>query len=140
MAELIYVRQSVSLETHFKASFSGLEGDLMAVEHIHQLTPYGMMLASLGSCTAMVVNTYAQNHDYPLEEVGIQLKYERAFKEDCENCTGIERYEETIYEEIQFFGALSEEQHSRLAHVAHLCPIYKMFESGIDIHTDILNH
>jgi uncharacterized OsmC-like protein len=139
MSELIYVRQTISLETRFKASFSGLEEDFMEVDHIHQLTPYGMMLASLGSCTAMVVNTYAQNHDYPLEEVGIQLKYERAFKEDCENCTRIEQYEETIYEEIHFFGALSEEQHSRLAHVAHLCPIYKMFESGIDIHTDIQN-
>jgi putative redox protein len=139
MAELIYIRQSGSLETDFKASYSGEEADLKQVEQLHHLTPYGMMLASLGSCTGIVLHTYAQNHDYPLEEVGIQLKYERVFKEDCENCTGIDRYDETIYETIEFFGSLSKEQRSRLVQVAHLCPIYKMFKSGIDIHTDIRN-
>ena len=137
MAELIYVRQSSSLETVFKASFSGEGADLRAVDQLHELTPYGLMLASLGSCTAMVVNTFAQNHDYPLEAVGIQLKYERIFKEDCENCAGIDRYQESIAEEIEFFGSLSDQQHSRLAQVAHLCPIYKMFKSGIEIHTEI---
>jgi uncharacterized OsmC-like protein len=140
MTELIYVRQSDTLETVFKASFSGLSEEFKTVEDIHHLTPYGMMLASLGSCTAMVVHTFAQNHNYPLTEVGIQLKYERKFNEDCENCTDIDRYEEIIYEEIEFLGSLSEQQRSRLAHVAHLCPIYKMFKSGIEIQTDIRNH
>jgi putative redox protein len=138
MAESIYVRQSITLETLFQASFSGTEADIRTVEQLHELTPYGMMLASLGSCTAMVVNTFAQNHDYPLEEVGIRLKYERTFKEDCENCTEIDRYEETIYEEIEFFGSLTDQQRSRLAQVAHLCPIYKMFKRGVEIQTQII--
>jgi uncharacterized OsmC-like protein len=140
MTELIHVRQSDTLETVIQASFSGLSEGYKTVEDIHHLTPYGMMLASLGSCTAMVVHTFAQNHNYPLKEVGIQLKYEREFNEDCENCTDIDQYEEKIYEDIEFIGPLSEQQHSRLAHVAHLCPIYKMFKSGIEIHTDIQNH
>jgi uncharacterized OsmC-like protein len=139
MTELIYVRQFDNLETEFRASFSGLSEGYKNVENLHDLTPYGMMLASLGSCTAMVVHSFAQSHNYPLKEVGIQLKYERKFNEDCENCTDIDRYEEKIYEEIEFFGSLSEQQRSRLARVAHLCPIYKMFKSGIDIDTDIQN-
>jgi uncharacterized OsmC-like protein len=137
MAEMVAIRQSLSLETHFEVSFTGEEKDLRAVEQLHELTPYGMMLASLGSCTAMVINTFAQNHDYPLETVDIRLKYERIFKEDCENCAGIDRYDESISEKIQFLGDLSEQQSSRLAQVAHLCPIYKMFKSGIEIHTEI---
>jgi uncharacterized OsmC-like protein len=110
---------------------------MRTVEMLHELTPYGMMLASLGICTAMVVNTFAQNHNYPLDEVRIKLQYERKFKEDCENCTGIDRYEEAVFEEIEFHGTLSEQQHSRLSQVAHLCPIYKMYKGGIEIHTEI---
>jgi putative redox protein len=73
-----------------------------------------------------------------LETVDIQLKYERIFKEDCDNCAGIDRYDESISEKIQFLGDLSEQQRSRLAQVVHLCPIYKMFKSGIEIHTEML--
>jgi hypothetical protein len=32
------------------------------VQNIHELTPYGMVLAGLGTCTAFVVNTYAEHH------------------------------------------------------------------------------
>jgi putative redox protein len=137
MAEMVAIRQSLSLETHFEVSFTGEEKDLKSVEQLHELTPYGMMLASLGSCTAMVINTFAQNNNYPLEMVNIQLKYERVFKEDCENCAGIDRYDESISDKIQFLGDLSEQQRSRLAQVAHLCPIFKIFKSGIEIHTEM---
>jgi uncharacterized OsmC-like protein len=137
MSETIFVHQSRLLETTIQASYSEKETSMRTVEMLHELTPYGMMLASLGICTAMVVNTFAQNHNYPLDEVRIKLQYERKFKEDCENCTGIDRYEEAVFEEIEFHGTLSEQQHSRLSQVAHLCPIYKMYKGGIEIHTEI---
>jgi uncharacterized OsmC-like protein len=137
MSETIFVHQSKHLETTMQASFSEKETSMRTVEMLHELTPYGMMLASLGICTATVVNTFAQNHNYPLDEVRIKLQYERKFKEDCENCTGIDRYEEAVFEEIEFHGTLSEQQHSRLSQVAHLCPIYKMYKGGIEIHTEI---
>jgi uncharacterized OsmC-like protein len=137
MSETIFVHQSRLLETTIQASFSEKETSMRTVEMLHELTPYGMMLVSLGICTAMVVNTFAQNNNYPLDEVRIKLQYERKFKEDCENCTGIDRDEEAVFEEIEFHGTLSEQQHSRLSQVAHLCPIYKMYKGGIEIHTEI---
>jgi uncharacterized OsmC-like protein len=79
MAEFVYVHQSNSLETMYQASFSRKVSNLETVEQIHELPPYGLMLVSLGSCTAMVVNTFTKNNNFPLEEVGIQLKYERVF-------------------------------------------------------------
>jgi putative redox protein len=92
-----------------------------------------MLLASLGSCTAIVLHTYAQHHDVALQEVELNLSYEREFREDCENCEGIEKYQEHIQEEIQLSGDLTTAEHDKLMHIAHQCSIYKMLESGIEI-------
>ena len=107
--------------------------ELQAVAHIHDLTPYGMLLASLGSCTAIVLHTYAQNHGVDLEEVEVQLQYERVFEEDCENCEEIERYDEQIEEEVVLSGDLGSEEYGRLSRIAHQCSIYKMLDSGMRI-------
>jgi len=134
MAEKVLVRQNNQFEISFQASDPHDEEEALdPVSYIHQLTPYGMMLASLGSCTTIVLHTYSQNHGLNLEEVEIVLKYERVFKEDCENCEHIDRYEEHIEEEIQFFGDLSPDERKKLMRIAHQCSIHKMFESGIEI-------
>lgn len=103
------------------------------VSRLHALTPYGMMLASLGGCTAIVVHTYAQHHNLDLEQVTLDLRYRRDFREDCDNCEQTERYEERIEEMIRLEGDLDEPQRERLFKIAHQCPIYKMFEQGIEI-------
>jgi uncharacterized OsmC-like protein len=134
MTEKVIVRQNNQFEISFRASDPQDESpEVFPINHIHELSPYGMMLASLGSCTTIVLHTYAQNHGLNLEEVEISEEYERVFKEDCEDCENIDRYEEYIHEEIQFFGDFSPEVRDKLFHIAHQCSIHKMFESGIQI-------
>lgn len=111
--------------------------DFQPVQQVQELSPYGMMLAGVGSCTAMVVNTYAQNHEIGLDQVEIELDYEREFKDDCEKCEGIDRYEEHIYETIRFEGDLSDETRDKLRKIAHQCPLEKMLDHGVEvIHTN----
>jgi putative redox protein len=69
----------------------------------------------------------------PLKEVTIDLRYERVFHEDCENCEEIERYEEQIEEQIAFEGDLSDRQRDKLLHIAHQCSIRKILEDGLKI-------
>ncbi|HKJ26107.1 MAG TPA: OsmC family protein [Anaerolineales bacterium] len=107
--------------------------DFSAVHQIQELSPYGMMLAGVGSCTAMVVTTYAQNHDISLDEIEITLEYAREFKEDCEQCEGIERYDDNIYEAIRFQGDLSDKTREKLKKIAHQCPLEKMIGHGVTI-------
>lgn len=138
MSERVRVRQNKNFEIGFwvmdteDPEQEGFE----PVMQIHGLSPYGMLLASLGSCTTIVLHTYAQNHDVSLEEVEIVLEYERNFIEDCENCETIERYEEHIQEEIQFFGDLSEKDLRKLAQIADYCSIHKMLEAGVEIRSE----
>ena len=85
MAEKLTVRQNSASETHFWYADTDEDADapLQQVMLLHELTPYGMMLASLAACTAIVMHTYAQRHDIGLDEVELRLTYDRTYREDC---------------------------------------------------------
>ena len=84
MAERMIVKQDSQFRTVFKtADPEDIHSDeFEVVEGIHQLTPYGMLLSSIASCTALVLYTFAQNHEIPLEDVEIQISYDRVFRDD----------------------------------------------------------
>lgn len=140
MPEHVIVNQKSDFGISFRAADpEGPEdAEPQHVHHIHELTPYGMMLASLGSCTTIVLHTYAHHHDVALDEVEISLRYQRVFAEDCENCEEIDRYEERIREEMTFHGNLEEAQRDKLFHIAKQCSIYRMFKAGIKIESRLL--
>jgi uncharacterized OsmC-like protein len=121
VTEKVLIRQNNKFEMGFWAVDPEEQEseEFQPVSHIYDLTPYGMLLASLGSCTTIVLHTYAQNHGVDLEEVEVRLQYERVFDEDCENCEEIERYDEQIEEEIVLSGDLGSEEYDRLSHIAH---------------------
>ena len=139
MADRVIVRQDSDFRTQFwaEAGKDVPKGKMEGVEHVHQLNPYSMMLSSLGSCTAIVLNTYAQYHHLVLEEVEIHLQYNRNYKKDCETCEEVGNYTEEVEEEILLKGKLSEEERQKLLHIAHACPIYKIFKEGIPIKTSL---
>lgn len=137
MAEHVIVRQDSDFVTHFWAQDPQDEEseELQPVEEIHRLTPYGMLLAGLGSCTAIVLHTYAHHHDVDLEEVELDLRYDRVFADDCEDCEEIDRYEERIDEVITLSGDFPPELRRRLYAVSKQCPIHKMIVQGIKVHS-----
>jgi uncharacterized OsmC-like protein len=134
LAEKVKVYQNRNFQIGFWAVDPETDSDeYQPVQQVYDLTPYGMLLASLGACTAIVVNTYAQHHGVSLEEIELELIYDRVFADDCQDCEKIERYEEQISVEIRFSGDLNPDQHNRLMRIAQQCSIHKMLESGIDI-------
>jgi putative redox protein len=135
MAERIIFRQNNKFEVEFLASDprDPESGDVYKVDGLHEVTPYGMMLFSLASCTAQVILSYANHHQVSVQEVEFDLTYERVFEEDCENCQDIDRYQEQINESIRLVGDLSEREEEKLFQIAHQCPIQKMFQDGIEI-------
>ena len=135
MSERVVVYQDKSFRTDFKASDPQDEtsDDLEAVMHLHELTPYGMLLASVGACTAIVVNSYARNHNIPLRAVTVDSSYDRVFMDDCEDCEENNDYEEIISEHIEFEGDLDAKAIKRLHHVARACSVRRLLESGIRV-------
>lgn len=138
MSERVVIYQDKSFRTDFRAADPNDEesDELENVMHLHQLTPYGMLLASVGACTAIVVNSYARNHDIPLKSVTVDSDYDRVFVEDCDDCDGENEYEEIIREHLEFEGDLDEKQLARLHQVAKACSIRRILESGIRIESE----
>jgi putative redox protein len=138
MSERVVVYQDKSFRTVFKAADPHDE-DTEHVEnvvHLHDLTPYGMLLASVAACTAIVVNSYAQNHNIPLKGVTVDTSYDRAFIDDCDDCDEDNVYEEIIQEKLNFEGDLDEKQLKRLHQVARACSIRRLLESGIRVESE----
>ena len=138
MSERVVVYQDKSFRTGFRASDPNEEdnNDLQTVMHLHNLTPYGMLLASLGTCTAIVVNSYASNHGIPLKGISVDTSYDRVFADDCEDCDIENEYEEVIREHVDFEGYLDDSQLKRLHQVAKACSVRRLLESGIKVISD----
>jgi len=135
MAEKVVVRQNSSFETEILALDPHVPDDdqFHPVVHVHQLTPYGMMLTGLAACTAIVLHTYAQYHGVDLDEVELRAEYDRVFQDDCQDCEEIEEYKEQIEEEIVLTGDLTPEERRRLMVISRQCPIHKILSHGIEV-------
>jgi putative redox protein len=90
------------------------------------MTPGALLLASLGSCTAITIRMYADRKAIPLDSLKVEL--EICNEEQMSAQTSINR-------KITLSGDLSGEQHSRLMEIADRCPIHKILSNPIKIET-----
>ena len=136
MAEIVVVRQASSFETEFLAADTespDVEArELKPVHAIHELTPYGMLLAGLGSCTTVLLHSYAHHHGVNLQEVELRVRYDRVFAKDCEECEEIEEYTEQIEAVVALTGDLDEKERNKLFLISKHCPVHKILHDGIE--------
>jgi putative redox protein len=99
--------------------------------------PYGLLLASLGSCTSMTIALYARRKQWPLEGVTVRLRHSRIHAKDCADCETKEGTLDRIDREIELAGQLSDEQRQRLLAIADRCPVHRTLVSEIDIRTQL---
>jgi putative redox protein len=101
------------------------------------LTPYDLLAASLGACTAMTLRLYASRKEWPLDGVTVRLQHDRIHARDCESCedqsVGIDQIRRTVV----LRGALTDEQRTRLLQIADRCPVHRTLERRMQIVTEI---
>ena len=86
-------------------------------------TPHELLLAALGSCTAMTLKAYARRKGWPLADVKVTLN---AVK-------GEGGY--IISRQVAIHGALDAEQRQRLLEIADKCPVHRTLMGEIIINT-----
>jgi uncharacterized OsmC-like protein/pimeloyl-ACP methyl ester carboxylesterase len=99
------------------------------------LSPYNLLLAALGACTAMTVRLYADHKKLPLERVSVRLTHNKIHAKDCEDCETKDGKLDRIERSLTFEGPLDGEQRMRLIEIADKCPVHRTLESEIDTRT-----
>lgn len=97
--------------------------------------PYELLLASLGSCTAITLRMYADRKDIPLARTTVRLRHDRIHADDCETCETEHGMLSRITREITLEGDLDDDQRARLMKIADHCPVHRTLTSEIVIET-----
>ena len=96
--------------------------------------PYELLLAALGSCTAMTLRLYADRKGWPLESVRVELSHQRVHACDCADCEEKDDGKlDVIRRHILVRGELDDSQGMRLLKVAERCPLHRTLEGGLTI-------
>jgi len=101
-------------------------------------TPYDLLVAALGSCTAITLQMYARHKGWPLLGVEVRLTHGKIHARDCAECETKEGRIDRIEREIVLQGALDEAQRARLLEIADRCPVHRTLTSEIQISTRLL--
>jgi putative redox protein len=98
-------------------------------------SPYDLVLAGLGACTAMTLRLYAERKALPLEEVTVALDHGKIHAADCADCETKEGMIDRIERAITLRGKLDAGQRQRLMEIADKCPVHRTLTSEVDIRT-----
>lgn len=99
-------------------------------------TPYDLLNAALGTCTAMTMKMYADRKQWPFEGTRIHVTHERDHAEDCGHVLDEDVQVQALNRQIEILGdALTAEQRTKLIEIADKCPVHRTLEGHLHIHT-----
>lgn len=90
-------------------------------------SPYQLLAAGLGACTAITVRMYAARKEWPLERISVQVTHEKLDGRP----SGPDKFTRLLTLE----GPLSEGQRARLLEIANKCPVHQTLGRANPIET-----
>lgn len=98
-------------------------------------TPYDLLLAGLGACTAMTVRMYADLKRLPLDRVAVALRHEKIYAADCADCETREGRIDRIERVVALEGALDQATKQKLVEIAEKCPVHRTLHAEVSVPT-----
>ncbi len=94
-------------------------------------SPGELLLAALGTCTAITLRMYADRKGWPLESMTVQLRYKDLQSESDPRSPATRHIDCALV----LSGPLEEDQRARLLEIAKRCPVHRQLLSGV--HVDV---
>lgn len=98
-------------------------------------TPYELLSASLGACTAMTLKMYARRKKWDLKEVRVTLEHQKDHATDLNACEMTDSKIDFFYRTIELTGELDREQKDRLLEIADKCPVHRTLHGPVRVVT-----
>lgn len=99
-------------------------------------SPYDLLSAALGTCTAMTLNFYARRENLPLEHVEVAVEHAKIHAKDCADCETTEGKIDSFKRRVRIHGDLTDDQRKKLLSVADRCPVHKTLHAEVEILTE----
>lgn len=118
-------------KAHYATQISSATNTLIADEPISHggtgkgFAPMELLAASLAACTSITLRMYADRKEWELESIEVMV--------DIERNNDVSTFKRTI----DLKGNFTEEQTHKLLDIANHCPIHKILNSSISIHTTL---
>ncbi len=102
-------------------------------------SPYGLLSAALASCTAMTLHMYAKAKKWPLQEIRVLVRHNKAHEKDCEECeTNPHAMVDRLERSIRIEGDLSDDIRARLLQIADKCPLHRTLQASVRVETTLV--
>ncbi|RMF03417.1 MAG: OsmC family protein, partial [Bacteroidetes bacterium] len=98
-------------------------------------SPYELLSAALGACTAMTMQMYARRKKWPLEEVVVHLDHRKDYVTDQGKLHQANSKIDLFDRIIEMSGPLDETQQARLLEIADRCPVHRTLHADVQVNT-----
>jgi putative redox protein len=98
-------------------------------------SPYDLVLAGLGACTAMTIRMYADLKGLPLERVTVELRHDKIHAQDCAECESRDGKVDRIERIVRLEGTLDAAMRAKLLEIANKCPVHRTLHSEVTVPT-----
>src|SRR4029453_11022386 len=88
-------------------------------------TPFDLLCAALGACTAMTLKLYSKRKGLPLEQVNVEVSHAKEGQSDV------------FSRLITLEGPLDDAMRTRLFEIAERCPVHRTLTNGSHIVTTV---
>lgn len=102
-------------------------------------TPYDLLMAAVGTCTAITLRMYADRKQWPVESIDVHLDHMKIHTTDCKDCDNASARIDHIEKSIEIKGDLDEKQINRLLQIADKCPVHRTLLGEVKITTEIIS-